>query len=230
MIEPALAIVPSMVLKGFENRLENMVEGVFARVFKAGIKPVEIGRRVVREMDSNRSLDVRGRTIVPNAFTIRLAPDDHDRFAEIADSLTRELADAARDHARDEGYSFMGPVHVILKNDESLHTGEFRVEARLRQGRGGVGAGSLVLPNGDRYILGDQVVSVGRLPACEITVTDSNVSRRHAEVHPRGDGFVLVDLGSTNGSRVNGARVSQRELADGDQLTFGNTTITFQAS
>jgi len=217
-------------IKGFERRLEKAIEGSFARVFKSGIRPIEIARKVTREMDGNRSVDVRGRTVVPNAFTVRLSPDDHSRFSEISDSLTRELADAARGHARDEGYSFMGPVHVGLQVDEKIRTGEFRLDARMRQGRGGTGAGSLVFPNSDRYILGDQVISVGRLPECQITVNDSNVSRRHAEIHPHGDGFILVDLGSTNGCRVNGVRVTQRELADGDELMFGNTRMVFEAS
>ena len=219
-----------MSLRGFERRLENAVEGTFARVFKSGVRPVEIGRRMTREMDGNRSVDVKGRTIVPNAYLVRLSPDDHKRFEEIADSLIRELEDAAREHARAESYSFMGPVHVELHRHESVRTGDFRVEARMRQGRGGAGAGSLVFANNDRYVLGDKVVTVGRLPDCDITVNDSNVSRRHAEIHPHGDGFVLVDLGSTNGCRVNGVRVTQRYLADGDQLMFGNTSVVFEAS
>ena len=219
-----------MGIKGFERSLENMVEGVFARVFKSGLRPVEIGRRLAREMDSNRSIDVKGRTVVPNAFIVRLSGEDHDRFAEIADSLTRELADACREHARDERYSFMGPVHVELAVDPKIHTGEFRIDGRMRQGNGGVGAGSLVFPNGDRYVLGSAVVSVGRLPECDITVNDSNVSRRHAEIHPQGDGFALVDLGSTNGSQINGSKVSQRQLVEGDELSFGNTRMIFEAS
>ena len=188
-----------MGLKGFERRLENLVEGVFARVFKSGLRPIELGRRLVREMDANRSIGVKGRPIAPNAFVIRVSQTDHDRFAEIGDSLSRELCDAAREHARDEGYSFMGPVSVDLVADPKMHTGEFHIDARMKQGEGGVGAGSLVLPNNERYFLGDHVVVVGRLPECDITIVDTNVSRHHAEIRPRGDGFVLVDLGSTNG-------------------------------
>ena len=74
------------------------------------------------------------------------------------------------------------------------------------------------------------MISIGRLPECEITLVDPNVSRRHAEIHPRGDGFVLVDLGSTNGSTVNGVPVVERELRDGDELGFGNIRLIFQAS
>lgn len=219
-----------MGLRGFERRLENMVEGVFARVFRSGLTPIELGRRLTREMDVNRSVDVRGRTVTTNAFTISLDPTDHERFAEIADQLTRELCDAAREHARDEGYAFTGPVTVDLVVDDGLRTGEFRIAARMKQGRGGVGAGSLLLANGERYVLGDRSVSIGRLPECDITLADANVSRHHAEVRPHGDGFALVDLGSTNGSKVNGVRVSQRELRDGDELTFGNSRLTFAAS
>lgn len=219
-----------MGLKGFERRLENMVEGVFARVFRSGLRPIELGRRLAREMDVNRSVDVKGRTVVPNAFTISLDPTDHERFAEIEDSLARELCDAAREHAHDEGYAFLGPVSVELVVDDGLRTGEFRIQGRMKEGVGGVGAGSLVLSNGERYVLGDRVVSLGRLPECDVTLSDTNVSRRHAEIRPRGDGFVLIDLGSTNGSKVNGIRVAERELRDGDELTFGNSRLTFQAS
>jgi len=219
-----------VALKGVERRLENLVEGTFARVFKSGLRPIEIGRRLTRELDNNRSVDVRGRTIVPNAFTVRLSAEDLERFADIDDSLIRELCDAAREHARAEQYGFMGPVSVDLVEDPKVRTGEFRIDSRMKEGVGGVGAGSLILPNNDRYILGDRTVVLGRLPECELTLTDTNVSRRHAEIRPYQDGFVLVDLGSTNGCKVNGQRISQRVLADGDELSFGNTRMIFQAS
>jgi hypothetical protein len=217
-------------LKGFERKLENMVEGAFSRVFKSGLRPIEIGRRLTREMDDNRSVDVRGRTVAPNAFVVRVDHTDRERFVEIEDHLCRELADAAREHARDEGYSFLGPVEVELETDDGLHTGSFRIDARLREGPSGVGAGSLLLPNHDRYVLAAEPITVGRSPECDITIVDSNVSRRHAEIQPRGDGFVIVDLDSTNGTRVNGVRVAERELQDGDELAFGNTRMVFQAS
>ena len=219
-----------MGLKGFERKLENMVEGAFARVFKSGLRPIEIGRRLTRQMDDNRSVDVRGRTVVPNAFVVRIDPTDRERFEEIEDHLCRELADAAREHARDEGYSFLGPVEVQLDTDPGLQIGSFRIDARFREGPSGVGAGSLLLPNNERYVLVEHAVAIGRSPDCDITIVDSNVSRRHAEIQPRGDGFVVVDLESTNGTRVNGVRVTERELQDGDELAFGNTRMIFQAS
>ena len=217
-------------LKGFERRLEHAVEGVFSRVFKSGVRPIEIGRKLTREMDDHRTVDVRGRTVAPNQFTIAISDDDHDQFADIADSLARELSDAAREHARDEGYSFLGPVEVELVVDDQQRTGTFSIESRFREGAGGAGAGSLVLPNGERFVLREQITTVGRLPECDITLVDPNVSRNHAEIRPRGDGFVLVDLGSTNGSTVNGVPITERDLRDGDELGFGSIRLTFQAS
>lgn len=219
-----------MGIRGFERRLENLVEGVFAKVFRSGLRPIELGRRLARELDVNRSVDVKGRTIVPNAVQITVSATDAERFDQIHESLERELADAAREHARDEGYSFMGPVEVSLVTDDRLGTGAFRIDTRLREGEGGVGAGAIVLPDRERFVLDDDVATIGRLPDCEILLSDSNVSRHHAEIRPRGDGFVLVDLGSTNGSKVNGVRVTERVLRDGDELTFGNTRLHFEAS
>jgi len=219
-----------MGLKGFERRLERMVEGVFAGLFRTGLRPVELGRRLVREMDDERTVDVRGRTVVPNHFTVELATTDHEQFADIADTLARELADAAREHARDEGYAFLGPVEVELTTSDVMRTGAFQITARMKQGEGGAGAGSLVLPTGERVPLGESVLTIGRLPESSIVLADPNVSRSHAEIRPRGSGYVLVDLGSTNGSRVNGVRVSEHVLTDGDELAFGNTRMRFEAS
>ena len=124
-----------------------MVEGAFARAFKSGMRPVELGRRLVREMDDNRSVGVRGGTLVPNSFAVSLATSDLEQFEGVQESLCRELADAAREHARDEGYSFMGPIEVTLEVDERLHTGAFEIVGRMVEGEGGVGAGSIVLPS-----------------------------------------------------------------------------------
>jgi hypothetical protein len=219
-----------MGIKGFERSLESMVEGVFARVFRSGLRPIELGRRLVREMDDHRSVDVRGRTTVPNSFVITLSQVDFDNFAEIGESLSRELCDAAREHAHDESYVFPGPVSVEMVPSDRTRPGTFSIVGRMKEGPGGVGAGSLVLPNGHRVVLGERAVTMGRLPECDIVLTDTNVSRRHAEVRPTPDGFMLVDLGSTNGCRVNGVQVVQRDLRDGDELTIGNTRIVFQAS
>lgn len=221
---------PAVGARGFERRLENMVEGVFGRVFRSTVRPVEIGRRLIRELDANRSVDVRGRTIVPNDFTVALSEGDFEQFADIHETLCSELAEAARDHAHDEGYTFVGHVKVEVIIDESYRTGSFTIEARLREGVGGAGPGSLVLPTGERLPLGEATVTIGRTPESTIVLADPNASRHHAEIKAVGIGYVLFDLHSTNGTRVNGMRVSQHELEHGDTLTFGNTVVRFEAS
>jgi hypothetical protein len=219
-----------MGIRGFERRLERMVEGAFARAFKSGLRPVELGRRIVREIDDNRSVGVRGGTVVPNHFTVSLSHEDLEQFEGVQESLCRELADAAREHARDEGYGFMGPVEVEMVADDRLHTGAFQIVGRMVEGVGGAGAGSIVLPSGERFALTETTITIGRHPESNMVLADPNVSRNHAEIRPQGDRFVVVDLGSTNGSRVNGVRVDTQVLEDGDELMFGNTRMRFEAS
>jgi hypothetical protein len=219
-----------MGLKGFERRLERLVEGVFARAFKSSLRPVELGRRLVREMDDQRTVNVQGGVAAPNDFTVTLGPEDHTQFAEIEESLTRELSEAARTHAREEGYTFMGPVEVHLNLDPELHTGSFSLSARFKEGVGGTTGGSLVLADGSRVRLGDGTATIGRAPECEVRLADTSVSRRHAEVRATGDGWAIADLGSTNGTKVNGAVVTDRKLKDGDTISVGDSHLRFESS
>ena len=219
-----------MGLQSLERRLERMVEGVF-RGSRSAIRPIELGRRVVRAMDDQRSVDVKGRRVVPNDFTVYLNDRDLHSFDEINDVLTSELVEAAREYAREEGYHFMGPVRVELAVDPNLRGGRFEVLAQLKQARGGAGAGSLVMPSGQRVSLGDRPVTIGRSSECTISLSDQNVSRRHAEVRPGSRGYAVADLGSTNGTMVNGTRIrAEQPLVDGDILSFGATYIRFEAS
>lgn len=220
-----------MGLQSLEHRLERMVDGVFFRRSKGSIRPIELGRRLVREMDDQRSVDVKGRRIVPNDFTVVLSAVDHASFSDIADALVAELTEAAREYAREEGYHFMGPVTVQLAVDNDLRTGRFNVVSQLKQAATGPGMGSLVLPSGQRVDLGTGTVTVGRLPECTISINDSNISRNHAEVKAGPTAYVVTDLGSTNGTMVNGVKITgQRPLNDGDIISFGSTHVRFEAS
>lgn len=218
-----------MGLQQFERRLERLVEGVFAKAFRGGLQPVELGRRLTREMDANRTVGVRG-VIVPNAFAFALAPADLERFSTFTEALTRELADAAREHARNESYGFIGPIEVTLSAEPSLGSGVFLVAGEMREAPGGVAIGSLVLPDGSRVSLGEDPLVIGRLSDCDVTVHDEGVSRRHAEVRRQGNEIVVIDLGSMNGTKVNGAGVRQQRLNDGDEIMVGSSRLRFEAS
>ena len=219
-----------MGLQSFERSLERMVEGVFSRGSHSSIRPVELGRRLLREMDDNRSVDVKGQRIVPNDFSFHLSGKDHAGFADIDEALNSELCETAREYARAEGFQFMGPVRVTMTVDNNLKAGRFTITSRMREVGSG-GEATLVLPSGERVSLSDRIVTIGRLPDCTIALPDANVSRRHTEVHHRGNAFVIVDLGSTNGTKINGTRIdSERTLSDGDIVSVGSTHLRFEAT
>ncbi len=219
-----------MGMQGIERRLERMVEGVFRRSHNS-IRPIELGRRLIREMDDKRTVDVKGERVAPNDFVILLSAQDLTGFADIENTLRTELVEACREYAREEGYHFMGPVNVALQIDNSLKVGRFGITSQIKQSDTGKRPGTIVMPSGDRVELVEGKNLIGRLGDCRVMITDGNVSRHHAQIHRAGSGFVIADLGSTNGTIVNGSRlVADHRLADGDTITIGQITLRFEAS
>ncbi|MGO8871338.1 MAG: FhaA domain-containing protein [Acidimicrobiales bacterium] len=218
-----------MGLQKFEGRLERMVDGTLSKAFRSELHPVEIGRRLTREMDLQRRVGVHG-LIAPNAFTVLLSTGDFDRFESFIDALVRELEEAAREHARTEDYVFVGPVAVTITEDTQLRRGRFDILSEVEEGPAGLPAASIVLADGERVVLGPDPITIGRLPESGVMVNDPNASRRHAEVRRQGNDVILVDLDSTNGTRVNGAAVRERKLVDGDQIVIGTTVLRFETS
>lgn len=218
----------TMGIQRFERRLERSVEGAFARVFRSGLQPVEIGRRLTREMDLRRTHAPKG-VLAPNSFRVVLSEADRAKFAPIEDELVKELVEVANEHAKDESYTFLGPVKVVMETDTSLRAGTLLVAGDVAPGKG---TATLALPDGRRVVLDQEKVALGRSPDCELAVADPNVSRRHAEVRRGADNaWVVADLGSTNGTKVNGLRISgPRRLEDGDEITVGATSVRFEAS
>ncbi len=217
-----------MGLQRFERRLERLVEGGFGKAFRSGLQPVEIGRRLVRELDTGRTLGVRG-TVVPNHFVVHVSDADLERFEGFHDALVTELTDTVRDSARESHYHFVGPLEVSVVADPNAGVGDLHVDATIVAGADGP-AGTLVLPDGKRIELGEDPVRVGRLPDCAIPLSDTQVSRHHAEFRRAEQGFEVVDLGSLNGTSVNGVQVQQHALADGDVISVGETAIRYEES
>lgn len=217
-----------MGVQGFERRLERLVEGAFGKAFRSGLQPVEVARRLLREMDAHRTLGVHG-TLVPNDFTVVLCTEDALRFDDYADVLESELATEARDHARRENYHFIGPVAVRLVEDPNLRKGDLEVESARKEGAGGR-VGALVLTDGTRLPLTDAIFSMGRLPECDLKIDDALASRRHCEIRPEPDGYRIVDLSSLNGTTVNGSKIKEQLLVDGDLIGVAAVAIRFEAS
>ena len=216
-----------MVLRNFERRLEHLVEGTFARVFKSGLNPIEIGRRIVREVDANQSVAADGSLAVPNHYWVYLSSADHGRFAEVETQLTNELIEAARTHIADEQYRVLGPVSVTLVEAADYPEGTLQVQAQWREGVAQQTSASIVLSTGERFPVGNPF-TIGRLPGGSLVLTDENVSRNHAVIELAPTGWLVRDLGSTNGTQVNGSPIQESPLQNGDSVVFGATEATFE--
>jgi hypothetical protein len=215
-----------MGIKRFEERIERAVEGSLTRPFRSALQPIEIGRRLTREMDLARRVGPRGLLVAPNVFTITLAPDDVERFSHYLDALVRELAEAAREHAEIEGYALLGPVEVDIFENSRLRPGRVEVAAEVQEGEFPC---DLVLPDGRRIAISETPLVIGRLPDCDVVLVDPNVSRRHAEIVRVNGEIVVRDLGSTNGIKVNGSQVLSAVLLDGDELNVGASQLVVEA-
>ncbi len=244
------------VLQRFEHRLEGMVEGAFARAFKSELQPVEVASAVQREMDDRAAIVAQGRTLVPNDFVVELAESDHERLEVYADSLGIELATLAREYAREQGYSFVGPVRMRFEGVPELTTGTFRIrsgvirgttveDGEIRQPASDLphppgsfsGSPRLLVSGPDQgpdggsqrtYELTAPLTILGRGTDCDLRLVDPGVSRHHAELRVEDGEVVLVDLGSTNGTFVNGQPVRRISLTDGTRVTLGRTTLVFR--
>ena len=267
------------VLRAIESKIEGLFEGVFGRAFRTHVQPVELARKLAKEMDEHRSVSV-SRVYVPNEYTLYLSSSDRAQFAAYEGSLVGELQEYLVEHARREGYALLTPPRVLLETDDDLAMGEFGIATRVSQPeepRVVTAAPPLPTPvvavpvpapvvaaseppaatmvyrpevplseddgpppevvreevtltvDGRVLPVTTSRVVVGRSRECDVRVDDGNVSRRHFELVQEGPtAWVVSDLGSTNGTEVNGRRVSGRQrLDDGDRITIGSTELVF---
>ncbi|HEX2355249.1 MAG TPA: DUF3662 and FHA domain-containing protein [Micromonosporaceae bacterium] len=248
---------PVSVLQRFEKRLEGLVEGAFAKVFKGVVHPVEILNAMQREAEAHKAILAGGRTLVPNRYVIDLSPYDHSRLAPYAAALAQELAQSQAEFIGEQAWTVYGDVIVEIERGDGLDTGMFRVTAEVYTG-GDVapppptyepgppfqpyeqpgyptspamaGGRNVRLVSGDGRTYPLQIGStvIGRGDQANLRLPDVGISRRHARLDFDGAQVVLTDLGSTNGTMVNGQRVSAVALNPGDMIQLGTTTLTFR--
>jgi len=292
-----------MQLQSFEQGVERMVGGVFQRAFKSSVRPIHIGRKLIREIDAQRTLDAAGKAVAPNVFVVHVNEKDRAAFGDLEKPLLAELVGAAEEYAKSEQYQLLGEVKVSLLTDAALKAGRFEVKASVSAGvsepsapvaakvepsaeppaasivpsvdvpvvvppvvvppvitpptiatpsipplpsLGGTPStpapaaapmlkATLAMADGSRIALRPGVVSVGRSAESTIPLNDTNVSRRHAELRLRGEGadavWVLVDLGSTNGTLINGVKVNgEQVLRKNDAIVFGATKARYEVA
>jgi hypothetical protein len=278
------------VLRNIEQKIEGLFERGFKRAFRSTLQPVELARKLAREMEDHKTISV-SRVYVPNDFTVYLAPQDRESFASYERSLVAELGSYLDAHARGAGLSLVAPATVTLETDTDLRVGEFGISCRMadppegeriepaapaaataaaaavdepraqptpppveippppplpppvpHQALEGV-SGTQVISAADARAAGltqetmtlvvggtgvpltKRVSTLGRSRDCDVVVADPNASRVHAEVRHIGLDYFLVDMGSTNGTEVNGQLVKRHALADGDRIVVGTTEI-----
>ena len=225
------------VLQRFERRLEGLVEGAFARVFGGVVQPVEVAAALQREAADKKQIVAQGRVLVPNSFVVELGPTDLERFGEWDAPLRAELAGLVEEHARDQGWSFVGDVDVAFERHEEIDTGVFRVRSSVvaddapAHRTEGIGRPRLVLQTSpERVVLLTRPVTVvGRGVDADLRLEDTGVSRAHAELRLEGSTVRVVDLQSTNGTVLNGRKVRIATLSDGDRLDLGATTMVYRS-
>ena len=280
-------------MRTIESKIEGLFEGVFGRAFRTHVQPVELARKLAKEMDEHRSVSV-SRVYVPNEYTIYLSSADRQQFASYEGSLVGELQEYLTEHARREAYALLTPPRVRFATDDDLAVGEFGIATRVAQPEDGVPslpdpaaattpARSVSIPvvpppvpaarivpvpapvpdvapsatmvyrsrdhaadvpestpppepkrelvtltlEGRAHPITSGSVVIGRSRECDLRVADGNASRRHAEVVQEGAAYLVVDLVSTNGTELNGRRITREKLTDGDRITIGATDLVF---
>ena len=222
------------ILRDFERRLGSLVEGFFATTFRSGLQPVELAKRLIREMDANRTVGVR-EVWAPNRFVFSLSEHDAQRFEQAEHALVTELKQVVRDAAAERGWGLVGPPEIEFEVDEELRKGRFGCVASFVEGEEELppqpadGQSMLVLSDGQVVRLAKPTLTIGRLPECDVVVDDAGASRRHAQLRRVGSGYTIIDLGSTNGTLVNGRAIQEHVLEDGDTITIGETNLEFRS-
>ncbi|HST55633.1 MAG TPA: DUF3662 and FHA domain-containing protein [Solirubrobacteraceae bacterium] len=253
------------ILRTLENTIAGFVEGAFGRAFRSEVRPLELARKLAREMDEHRAVTV-ARVYAPNEFGVWLSPEDRERYEGVEQEVIDELGAHLLEHARREELVLVSKPVIVFHTDEQLALGEFGIQAKLVRGEdqddedqsqadeqpgehgrtmiystsarvGGAveqarvqrGARALLSVGGRRLLVPPRGAVVGRSRECDVVLDDSGVSRQHAEVRPEAEGWVVEDLGSTNGVRVNGRQiVGAHVIHQGDRIELGSTEMEFE--
>ncbi|MDP2182087.1 MAG: DUF3662 and FHA domain-containing protein [Actinomycetota bacterium] len=243
------------LLSDFEDRIGGAVEGLFAGAFRSPVQPVEVAKALAKAMDDRRVVGV-GKIYAPTSFTVALSSQDTEQLGAFAPTLAGELATYLIGHADEAGYTLAARPAVRFTVHDNLRLGRFRVSAEMAEASppatanqadssiaaspvATVGVGSPSPPavhalatvtvsgvQHDVALKGDRVL-IGRLATCGVCLQDANVSREHAAFVREGADWAIEDLGSTNGTLLNGIRTPQARLRDGDTIVVGVTELTY---
>jgi hypothetical protein len=214
------------LLDSFERGLERAVNGAFAKTFRSGVQPVEIAATLRRELDTKAAVVSRERILVPNEFTVRLAPPDYTRMHDLGTPLIDELTEAMQKHAVAQNYSFSGSLTVRLQQDGTLSTGLMQVDSTTV--KRDVRWAAVLDIGSQRHHLKRGRTVIGRGTDADVTISDTGASRKHVELLWDGKHAQATDLGSTNGTKLNGEKFQQAIVEPDSTLEVGRTRMVFR--
>jgi hypothetical protein len=214
------------ILDSFEKGLERVVNGAFARAFKSGLQPLEVTAALRRELDTKAAVVARDRNLVPNRFVVRLAKGDFERMVNLGPALIDEFTQLVQQHATAQGYSFAGGISIELQHDPGVTEGTVRIDSH--NVKGAIAWNPVLDIGGKRYPLTKARTVIGRGSEADITVDDTGTSRKHIEILWDGARGQVNDLGSTNGSKLNGQPVTKAPLPADSVIEIGRTRILFR--
>ena len=224
---------------GILDRIERGLDRGVTSVFSPGrgqLKPLDLAQGLKRECDDQIQVLDRARTLAPNVYTVYLNSADHERFASWEDTLTQELERALLEHAEKSRYVFVGGVSVGLERDDEVRAGRFETESRTERGAvapataasaQGSAAHPIIEIDDQQYLLTGPVTVIGRGGDADIILDDTGVSRHHLELRVEDGALTATDLGSTNGTFVDGERIrTPVPLQDRSTVKIGRTLLT----
>jgi hypothetical protein len=237
------------LLDNLEQRLDRIVNGSFSKAFKSEVQPVELGAALQQEIDT-RADTITGQTVVPNIFIIELGPVDHERLEIYFETLGIELGTLADAYTSEQRYTTVDAAHITFDLDQDLETGVFRIRSTAAKRPAGVTSAASGLPNaipqvpltsfaiestpyltsitGEEFKITQSVTNIGRGVEADIQIDDTSVSRLHCAI-VLGTDVLIRDLGSTNGTIVDGTRITESILRSGSIVKIGNITLTYMS-
>lgn len=219
------------ILKEFERKLENLVEGAFAKGFKSGVQPIELAKKLEKEMGEKKTVSV-AKVYVPNHYIFYLSPQDRQEFSSFEPQLVLELKEFIKKQLKVKKYALIGEPEIILEERKDLSLGEFMLKSKLASPEKQVIQASLTLSfkkeEEEIFFLSKPITTIGRIESNDIVIPDPSISRHHAQIKLANGEFFLSDLASTNGTFLNGKRITKASLKDGAQIAMGKIVLKFR--
>ncbi|HEX21652.1 MAG TPA: DUF2662 domain-containing protein [Actinobacteria bacterium] len=244
------------IFQEIEKRLENLFEGFFNRQFKSALQPVELAKKLTKEMDRSKTVGIE-EIYAPNNYQVFLSESDYEKISAFSESLASELKSYLVAQAQAKQYRLPAGLVINFAVDASLKLGEVRITSSLvedanpRTDNADVGGHTQILSpaeaaelglyaskkeavlihleTGKRFALKGETIYIGRQANNDMVVDDPSVSRRHARLEREGPSYVITDLNSTNGTQINQIPITTGVLEDEDCLTLGKSNFIFRS-